>query len=168
VRAVIIIGLLAGCGPIPRNQIVEAPPHAIEAVQVVHDFLSYQLSYQLGGEPLPEFEGWILWVEGDCLEFDQNWLDDIFYPKYSDCLEGWYEDDTLWVLVRPSISDTTLSHELIHYWLEAVYGDSDGDHDEPLWWDLVQPANGAIKRMEQSSPDEPEGNQRPQQEHPEP
>lgn len=142
--------VLVGCAPpLPHNPPIDPPPHAAEAVHVVRDFLSEQLSYQLGGEPLPEFKGQVVWMLGRCLDFDRTWVVDVFW-EYEECAAGLYRDETVYTLVTPSISDSMLTPGLIHYWLDVLTGDPDYDRVTPLWWDLVQPANGAIKRMEQS------------------
>jgi hypothetical protein len=149
--ALMLITLAAGCAPpLPHNRPVEPPPHAAEAVYVVRDFLSAELSYQLGGELLPEFRGQVVWMRGRCLDFDRDWVSDIFWRYDVECAEGLYRDEVIFALVEPSISDTMLTHGLVHYWLDMLTGDPDYDRATPVWWDLVQPANGAIKRMEQS------------------
>lgn len=149
-RKLVLFTLLVGCAPpLPHNPPVDPPPHAAEAVHVVRDFLSDQLSYELGGEPLPEFKGKVVWMVGQCLDFDDDWIDNIFW-RFEECAEGLYRDQVVFTLIKPSISDSMLTPGLIHYWLEELTGDPDYDLVTPLWWDLVQPANGAIKRMEQS------------------
>jgi len=145
VRCLLYIILLSGCWPeVPHNPVVGAPPHVDEAIEICHDLYASQLY------DLPPFEGELIWMEGECLEIDLNFAEDLVVD-YPDCLDGIYfaEYETAYVLVRTSLANTILSHELIHYWLDVTTGSTDKPHQKDEWWSLVKPANVLIRDMEQ-------------------
>ncbi len=84
----------------------------------------------------------IYWMEGPCL----IGLEDDFPDR---CLSGYFASEWgIYVVKRDHIWHSSLSHELVHYWLWKRTGVADGAHNRKDWWSKVEEAKEAIKDWE--------------------
>lgn len=128
---------LVGCGEVwPLNERADGPLGEAEAAEIARDFI---------GLGLGDDRVWsddIHWYEGPCL-----------IPNEGDCpsgalvQRGWPESGYIMSIVtRPRISDSSVVHEITHWYLaESGFG-IDLDHASHVW-PRVSEANDELRRM---------------------
>lgn len=131
---------LFGCYPYPAN--MEVPSHAgqSEAISIIQDFFQEKM----GPLPYPDFP--IIWYEGTCLEGEE-------FDQYDFCVTGYHVTKRvggrkIYLIKFDSIHNSSLSHELVHYWQDVVLGDSDTNHENKEWWNLTSNANDLVEEWE--------------------
>jgi hypothetical protein len=109
----------------PSNPEVAPPEGALDAAAIVVTEWSERLpgADDLILEDLPP----IRWFEGECLDYGE-----------ADCPTGatifaWNGEEEIHVLVRPTIHESSLAHEILHWSLDVVAGSPDGDHAGAVW-----------------------------------
>lgn len=127
--------LACGCtledpSPDPYNSEVAPPPGLERAAAIVRAEWSDRLGVDLP-ETLPEIRYYL-----GCLQYPPEFMQQIWY---SGCIEGRYfsSDENVHVRVRPGGPATdALAHELLHWALENGRGDSNSEHDDPIWLEV--------------------------------
>lgn len=125
-----LLFLAAGCAdasrPPPYNTEVEPPAGLERAARIVRAQWASRLGVDLPDE-LPA----IHYFTG-CLQYPR---DAMRQEWYSGCIEGryWSADDSVDVRMRPTIAGDALAHELLHWSLENGLGDSNSEHNLPIW-----------------------------------
>lgn len=115
--------LLSACIPEqPSNAEVDAPPHVDEAVEVALT----EWSDALGVGPLsPADVPPIRWFEGPCLDYGDRC--DFGHLSWSA-----FEQE-IHLVIRPTIAESSLVHELLHWSLHETRGYYDGSHSAEAW-----------------------------------
>ncbi len=129
---------MTACGAVPEplNPKVAAPDGADHAALVVVAQWYARLPH---GELLDVHDmPTVRWFEPD----ERGYLD---YGSASDnhVAMGAYWSDEIHLIVRPTIHQSALSYEVLHWALDATTGDSDHDHTGPAW-DQVREVRGAL------------------------
>lgn len=131
-----LLGL--GCAvPEPDNVEVAAPAGAEDAAAIVVQEWSERLPHagRLDVDDLPP----VRWFEGPCLD----------YGDATECILGsgrWTPlAEEIHLLVRDSLADTSLTHELLHWSLNQTGAGRDGDHTS-RWWTQVDEIDAILRR----------------------
>jgi hypothetical protein len=119
----LLAALLAACGvPQPTNEEVPAPDGAAESVAIAVAEWSDALDERLAMDDVPL----IRWFEGACLDYGDG-----------QCTPGAYQWTPLateiHIIRRPTIHESSLAHELLHWSFDERGQDVDTDHSRPLW-----------------------------------
>jgi hypothetical protein len=122
---------LAACvepaSPDPRNTEVPAPEGIERAAEIVRAEWAARLDVDLP-EELPEIRYYL-----GCLIYPEEYMRQEWYAG---CIEGRYfsMDENVHVRIRPAGPEgDALAHELLHWALEHGLGDSNSEHDLPIW-----------------------------------
>jgi hypothetical protein len=147
--ASLAIALLAACDddlqptPDPSNGEVGEPHQAREVVELIRDEWARRLDTEL-----PDDVPTIRWFDGPCLVYPPEFT----RPEWRDgCILGRFFGDADDVHVGWMYSywhsDSSLSHELLHWSLSEALGDSDSEH-RSRYWDEVSDVNLVVRDLE--------------------
>lgn len=124
----LIFVALLGCDWRPEEQLVAAPQHVDRAVETITEV------FEAAHGTLPPLTNDVFWVDAPCMRHDDK------------CWTGLYFEDgrDIWLGTFSSVSMSSLSHEMVHYWLDVTLDDVDGNHSRVDWWSLVEVADDRV------------------------
>jgi hypothetical protein len=127
----LVLAALAACSvPQPLNAEVAAPAGADDAAAIVVQEWSERLPHaaRLSVGDLPT----VRWFAGDHLDYGGGDAGD----KVNGDFKWTPFDAEIHLLVRDTIADSALAHEVLHWALDELGGDPDGDHRGAAWAEL--------------------------------
>jgi hypothetical protein len=132
-RLGLLLVALAACSvPQPSNEEVDAPPGADEAAAIVVAEWSERLGVGLDVSEMPV----VRWFEGPCLDYGDG-----CESVAGGHLDGGYAyslfaDAEIHLLFRPTVHQTSLVHEVLHWALDESGVHSDASHRSWAWGDV--------------------------------
>lgn len=103
----------------PTNTEVSAPANADRGIWIVGHEWAERMNVSTPDFPI------VRWFSGECLEYS-------FRPGIH-CPMGTTIEGEIHLLAADTLADTYLAHEMLHWTLGQVTGDSDESHSSPYW-----------------------------------
>lgn len=140
----LILALLGACNvETPDQPEVDAPADAADAAEFAAGHWQVVLGLHDDDYVIPS----ITWFRGKCLTW--TWL-----PEPHDCTAGMFFSGEAWtgerieMILAPTIEQSSMAHELLHWALQRRDGDCDDGHHGPEWRELLPAAEIALCKYE--------------------